>query len=267
MATGSMAGVSRSSRDPSAQPRPSNEPGRSRPHHPGQSYRAPWRPEPLRIRPLRLFLFWATAAVALLAATAIAPGASIEGLGGAFLVVAVVAVLNTFIPPLVAAIRIPFTLVLGLVLVLVVDAAMLLAADALTDGTIALTSFWDSLLVALMASAASIVLQMALGMDDEERYALRVAQRVADRSGEQVETDSPGIIFLEIDGLALPVLQRAMRDGSAPTLARWLATDTHRLTEWETDLSSQTGASQAGILLGSNEDIPAFRWFKRKPGR
>jgi hypothetical protein len=90
-----------------------------------------------------------------------------------------------------------------------------------------------------------------------------VIQRVAKRSGEQIETDAPGILFLEIDGLALPVLQRAMRDGNAPNMARW-ARDTHSLVEWETDLSSQTGASQAGILLGSNEDISAFRWVEKE---
>jgi hypothetical protein len=50
-------------------------------------------------------------------------------------------------------------------------------------------------------------------------------------------------------------------------MARWLAEDTHRLAEWETDLSSQTGASQAGILLGSNHDIPAFRWVEKESGR
>ena len=42
---------------------------------------------------------------------------------------------------------------------------------------------------------------------------------------------------------------------------------THRLVEWETDLSSQTGASQAGILLGSNEDIPAFRWVEKETAK
>jgi hypothetical protein len=31
-------------------------------------------------------------------------------------------------------------------------------------------------------------------------------------------------------------------------------------------LSSQTGASQAGILLGSNHDIPAFRWVEKETG-
>ena len=58
-----------------------------------------------------------------------------------------------------------------------------------------------------------------------------------------------------------------MRDGSAPAMARWIAEDGYRLAEWETDLSSQTGASQAGILLGSNEDIPAFRWVEKEHGR
>jgi hypothetical protein len=58
-----------------------------------------------------------------------------------------------------------------------------------------------------------------------------------------------------------------MRDGNAPTMARWLADGTHRLLEWETDLSSQTGASQAGILMGSNENIPAFRWVEKETGR
>ena len=39
------------------------------------------------------------------------------------------------------------------------------------------------------------------------------------------------------------------------------------LAEWETDLSSQTGASQAGILLGSNDDIPAFRWVEKETAK
>ena len=94
-----------------------------------------------------------------------------------------------------------------------------------------------------------------------------MTQRIARRSGDRTVTDAPGIVFLEIDGLALPVLRRAMRDGNAPTMARWVAEGTHRLAEWETDLSSQTGASQAGILLGSNDDIPAFRWVEKETAK
>ena len=74
-------------------------------------------------------------------------------------------------------------------------------------------------------------------------------------------------MFLEIDGLARPVLQRAIRDGNAPQMASWLESGEYHLDEWEPDLSSQTGASQAGILLGSNEDIPAFRWVEKATGK
>ena len=91
-------------------------------------------------------------------------------------------------------------------------------------------------------------------------------QRIARRQGGADAHRRPGILFLEIDGLALPVLRRAMRDGSAPNMARWIAEDGYHLAEWEPDLSSQTGASQAGILLGSNEDIPAFRWVEKETG-
>ena len=50
-------------------------------------------------------------------------------------------------------------------------------------------------------------------------------------------------------------------------MARWLEQGTHRIVPWECDLSSQTGASQAGLLLGSNDDMPAFRWYEKESGR
>jgi uncharacterized membrane protein YvlD (DUF360 family) len=201
-----------------------------------------------------------------MAAAAILPGAHIEGFWGALVVAAIVAVLNALLPPLIAALRLPFMLVAGFLLVLIADAGILLAADALTEGAIKLDSFWAALLVALVAAAVSIVLQVMVGANDDDTYTIGVIQRLARRSGERIETDEPGIIFLEIDGLALPVLRNAVRDGNAPTMARWLAEDTHTFAEWEPDLSSQTGASQAGILLGSNEDIPAFRWVEKETG-
>jgi uncharacterized membrane protein YvlD (DUF360 family) len=225
-----------------------------------------WQPQAPKLRFGRLLAGWIVAALALLAAAAIVPGASVEGFWGALLVAAVVAALNAVLPPLVAALRLPLTLVLGFLLVLVVNAGILLLADSLTDGAIQLDSFWAALGVALVASAASVVIQVVIGANDDDTYSLSVIRRLAARSGERVETDEPGIVFLEIDGLALPVLQRAMRDGNAPTMARWLAEDTHALAEWEPDLSSQTGASQAGILLGSNDDISAFRWVEKETG-
>jgi uncharacterized membrane protein YvlD (DUF360 family) len=223
-----------------------------------------WKPERPRYRPVRLVVSWLVAAAALMVAAAIVPGVSIDDFWGALAVAVVIAVLNALVPPMIAALRLPFMLLLGFVLVLVADAFMLLLADRLTDATISVDSFGWALLAALVASAVGLVFEIVIGTNDDDTYTLRVIQRIARKSGERVETDVPGIVFLEIDGLALPVLRQAMRDGNASNMARWLAEDSHRLTEWETDLSSQTGASQAGILLGSNEDIPAFRWVEKE---
>ncbi|MGZ8693705.1 MAG: phage holin family protein, partial [Gaiellaceae bacterium] len=225
-----------------------------------------WQPERPKFKPLRLLLSWLVTAASLWVAAAILPGVDIEGTGGAFLVAAVVAVLNALLPPLLAALRLPFMLALGFLLVLALNAVVLKLASDLLENTFVVDNFGWALLAALMVAAVSVVLEVIFGTNDDDTYTLRVVQRIARRQGGGAQTDVPGIIYLEIDGLALPVLRRAMRDGNAPQMARWVAEGTHALTEWETDLSSQTGASQAGILLGSNEDIPAFRWVDKESG-
>jgi len=224
-----------------------------------------WQPERLRVKPLRLIVSWVLTAIAVGVTAAILPGVDVADAGGAFLVALVVAALNAVLPPLLAALRLPLTLVLGFLLALVLSALLLQFADDVLE-SFTVDSFWWALLAALVLAAISVVLEVVFSANDDDTYTLRVVQRIARRQGGATRTDAPGIIFLEIDGLALPVLRRAMRDGNAPNMARWLSEDTHRLIEWEPDLSSQTGASQAGILLGSNHDIPAFRWVEKETG-
>ena len=209
---------------------------------------------------------WLLATAGLLAAAVLLPGLRVDGILGAFGVAAVVGILNALIVPAIARIRLPLTIVSGFLVVLVLDAAVLWFAADTIEGSIAVDNFGWAVAGALVAAAATLVFQIALGVNNDDTYSLRVIERMARRSGKQVRTDRPGIVFVEIDGLAFPVLQRALRDGHAPEMARWLAAGTHRLVEWETDLSSQTGASQAGILLGSNDDIPAFRWVEKDTG-
>ena len=226
-----------------------------------------WEPATPRIGLARLIVSWLIGAAAVWVASAVLPGVSLEQTGAAFLVAAVVALMNAMLPPLLAALRLPLMLVTGFVLLLLADAFVLWAAHEILPDDIRVDSFGDAFLAAILIAAVSLVLQVVLGTNDDDRYNLSVTRRIARRQGAAPRTDVPGIVFLEIDGLALPVLRDAMRDGSAPALARWIADDGYRLVEWETDLSSQTGASQAGILLGSNEDIPAFRWVEKAEGR
>jgi uncharacterized membrane protein YvlD (DUF360 family) len=225
-----------------------------------------WSPAKPKLRPARMVLAWLVSAIALLIAARLIPAVTFEAPVWALVVAAVIAGFNAILPPLIAALRLPFMLIAGFLLVLFLDAAMLMLASSLLDDRMDVGSFGWALLTSLLTAAVTIVLQIVVGTNDDDEYGLRVTRRIARRTGGVVETDTPGIIFLEIDGLALPVLQRAMRDGNAPNMARWLTDGSHELIEWETDLSSQTGASQAGILLGSNEDIPAFRWVEKERG-
>ncbi len=73
-----------------------------------------------------------------------------------------------------------------------------------------------------------------------------------------------GIIMLEIDGLSINTLKKAIDKGKMPNIKKLIDNKTHTLKEWETDLSSQTGASQAGILHGNNKNIVAYRWVEKE---
>jgi uncharacterized membrane protein YvlD (DUF360 family) len=226
-----------------------------------------WSPDVPRFKPLNLAINWIVSAAAVGVASAIVPHVTVHGVGEAFIAAAVIAILNAVLSPVIAALRLPFTLALSFVLVLVLDAVVLLLASRIDPNSIQVDSFGWALAAALVIAAASMILQALLGVNDEDTYMLRVIRRIARRQGGHAHTSEPGIVFLEIDGLALPVLARAMRDGVVPEMHRWRSSGTHLLVQWETDLSSQTGASQAGILLGSNENIPAFRWVEKESGK
>jgi uncharacterized membrane protein YvlD (DUF360 family) len=227
---------------------------------------AVWRPERPRLRPLRVIVGLVVNAAAIAVAAWLLPGFALEQTGAAFLMAAAVAVLNAVLPPVLASLRLPFMVAIGFFLVLFADALLLQLAADLLPHDVHIGNFGDALLAALVIAAVSMCLQVIVGTNHVEEFTVRVSRRLARRQGVHDQIDRPGIIFLEIDGLALPVLRDAMRDGNAPAMASWIAEQGYVLSEWETDLSSQTGASQAGILLGSNADIPAFRWVEKESG-
>ena len=78
-----------------------------------------WSPGRPKLRPVALAVAWIISAVALLAAAEIVPGAAVNNFGGALAAAAAIAVLNAIVPPLLSALRLPFMLLTGFVLMLV----------------------------------------------------------------------------------------------------------------------------------------------------
>ena len=72
-----------------------------------------------------------------------------------------------------------------------------------------------------------------------------------------------GVVIIQIDGLAHPILAHQIRAGRVPFIASWVRHRTMQLDRWTALLPSQTSASQAGILHGNNGFIPAFRWWEK----
>jgi uncharacterized membrane protein YvlD (DUF360 family) len=218
-----------------------------------------------RARLLRAAIVLLADALALLALSAVLEGFELDDAGAALAAAIVVGALNAAVWPLVARLALPLSvLTLGLA-TLVLNGALVAFAIDLVQGA-SIEGVWAGTAVALGLTLITTLLASLLAIDEDESWYRNVVRRQVRRSGERTESEVPGVIFLEIDGLAHDVLRRAMRDGNAPTLARWLRDGSHRFVRWETDWSSQTGACQAGLLHGDNHDMPAFRWWEKDRG-
>ena len=135
--------------------------------------------------------------------------------------------------------------------------------DRLGIGGVEVADLWTGMLVALGLTAG----QYAPGRHLLPRRRSRVRPFRDPTPAFQLSRHTadlvPGFLFLEIDGLSVPVLRNATGPRLHADRSRWLARAATRWSAWDPDLSAQTSASQAGILLGSNEGIPAFRWWDK----
>ena len=214
---------------------------------------------------LHVLVLWLIDGVAVAVWTAILPGLHIHSFGSAFAASAVIGLLNALIWPVVTVVAPPIgVLTLGFG-VLVMNAVIVLLADRLIPG-LEVDGVWPAITLVLGITLVNVVATAVLGIDDDTFYYQNVVRRIARRRGGGVSS-VPGVVFLQIDGLAHEVLVHTIRMDVVPFIASLLRQGSHRVLRWETDWSSQTGSCQAGLLHGSNGDIPAFRWWEKGPDR
>jgi len=192
-------------------------------------------------------------------------GFVLDGAPTALGAAAMIGLLNAFVWPLLARLTLPLTVMtLGLAALVLNGLLVTFAVDLLPKAEIA--TVLDGTVITIVVAAVTAAIYSLLAIDEDDAWYRNVVRRQARLRGQVTESEVPGVLFLEIDGLAHDVLWRALQDGSAPTLASWVRGGSHELRCWETDWSSQTGACQAGLLHGSNEDMPAFRWWEKERG-
>ncbi|HEX2469672.1 MAG TPA: phage holin family protein [Candidatus Limnocylindrales bacterium] len=215
-----------------------------------------------RLALLRRLAITVTVATISFAVTAwLLPGLIVESLTAAALAVTLISIFNAAVRPVILAALVPVSLILTAVAVLVLQFAAFMVVAQLAPG-VSVSGVVSAIVASFVFAIVNTTLTAMLGVDRGGSYfsylvqALRAKRAVA-------RSDRPGVVILQIDGLAYPILAGRVRAGSVNTMASWIRSGTHRLSRWEALLPSMTSAGQLGILHGTNDGIPAFRWFER----
>lgn len=186
-------------------------------------------------------------------------GVEITDFDNIILFVIFISIINAVLWPLLTRLLMPFLVLTFGLGSLILNGILLEIFAPLFDITI---EGWAVILAPLAMAFITTSLSAALTIDDDSSY-YRSVYRDAKKKRKGETKKYPGLIIVEIDGLAYDVLKEALNKGLMPTVKSMIDDRTHTLRKWETDLSSQTGASQAGILHGNNTDITAFRWIEK----
>jgi uncharacterized membrane protein YvlD (DUF360 family) len=209
----------------------------------------------------RTLILWIGSSLGFLLIAYLSVGLTINTWTTAFIAAAVVGILNALLWPLLSRIFLPFMVfTVGIGALLLNGALIWLASNFVPGITIEGAAL---ILTPIGMAAIATLLNGLLTIDDDAAWYRGIRSSVKKMDKENVK-ENPGVIFMEIDGLAKNILLEAIERGDMPTLKRWIENGSHKVSRWETDLSSQTGASQAGLLHGNNEDIVAFRWVEKE---
>jgi len=137
----------------------------------------------------------------------------------------VVGVVNAVVWPALAFVVVPLSvLTLGLGAI-VLNAVVVGWVLELLPG-VEIDGFWPALAIVIGLVIVSTAISSVLALDDEAWTDQRASQLARKRAKHANVTEVPGVVFVQLDGVAYGVLRRALRSGDVPTLHRWSATTT-----------------------------------------
>jgi uncharacterized membrane protein YvlD (DUF360 family) len=209
----------------------------------------------------RLVITLIVATISFIATAALLPRMTIDRPIDAALAVIFMALFNAIVRPVVLALAAPVSLILVGILVLVLQVVAFLVVAQVAPG-VHVDAFGTALIGSFIYAIINTILTAILGIDSGGSYYGLLVQRLMVKRSTG-PSDKPGLVIIQIDGLAHPILAGRMRAGSVNTMASLVRDGSHKLSRWEAILPSMTSGSQAGILHGNNDGIPAFRWYER----
>lgn len=220
-----------------------------------------WRAGPLALL-ARIVVSLIVSVVGLLAADWILGGLRITEPLAPFTAAIALGLLNAIVRPVLLALAASVSGVAIAIAAIVLQVALILLLAPLVPG-LEIDGFWTAFWASWIIAVANTLLTSMLAFNQGDSYFGMLVHQLISEGNRVPRTDRPGVVIVQVDGLAHPILLHQLRAGRVPTLSRWLRSGSHRLIGWEALIPTQTSASQAGILHGANDGIPAFRWFEK----
>ncbi|MDG6105666.1 alkaline phosphatase family protein [Dactylosporangium aurantiacum] len=155
---------------------------------------------------------------------------------------------------------------LGVLLVgVLLQTGVMFTALRVAEG-VSVGSVLDAWVASWTAAVLTALVNWLADAGSDDVFLGQTLRQMVRRNHERPATE-PGVLFVQIDGLSAPLLSWAVKAGNLPNLGKWLRTGTHALVPWHTGMPATTPASQAGILHGSESEVPAFRWYEKATDR
>ena len=134
--------------------------------------------------------------------------------------VILMALFNAIIRPVVLVLVAPISLLLVAVMVLVLQVVAFLVVANYAPG-VQVDGFLAALIASFVYAIINTILTAILGIDRGGSYYGLLVQRLMVRRSTG-HSDKPGLVIIQIDGLAHPILAARMRAGSVNTMANWV---------------------------------------------
>jgi uncharacterized membrane protein YvlD (DUF360 family) len=150
---------------------------------------------------LRIAVVLVLDAAALLVLSAILPGFSVHGVKGAVGTAAVVGAMNALVWPVLSRLTLPLNVITLGGAALILNGGLVTLAAAVSPGA-TINDWLSGIVVGVGIAILTTLVSALLAIDDDDSWQRNVVRFQARRRGEAVETDVPGVVFLEIDGLA-----------------------------------------------------------------
>ena len=221
-----------------------------------------WRPG-RRALIRRMIVSFIVSFIALTLTVAVIPGLVVDTWSTMVLAVIAFALINALIRPVILFALASISTVAVIIATFVFQILVFYLVEWLLPGfeiERVTAAFFGSIFFAVF----NTILAAIFSVNQNESYYGALVAQLARRRPDRVESDIPGVVIIQIDGLAHPILAHQIRAGRVPFISKWVRSHQMRLDKWVALLPSQTSASQAGILHGNNSFIPAFRWWEKE---